>query len=116
MGELIRHSLSTLFEREQFRDPVLAEASVTVTEVRVSPDLRNATAFIMPLGGEGTEEVLAALRHAAPYLRRRLGQHVTLKRLPALAFEADGSFDYADHISDLLRAVEPDTDGGGNGA
>ena len=70
----------------------------------------------MPLGGEGTDEIIAALKHASPYLRRRLGQQVSLKRLPALTFEADGSFDYADRISTLLREVGPEGEGGGDGA
>ena len=116
VGEVIRHSLSAIIEREEFRDPVLSDASVTVTEVRVSPDLRNATAFIVPLGGEGTDEIIGALRHAAPFLRRKLGERVDLKRLPALSFEADSSFDYADRISDLLRDVRSRPDGDGDGA
>jgi ribosome-binding factor A len=73
VGELLRHALAEILEREEFRDPVLADATVTVTEVRASPDMRNATVFVMPLGGRDGTEIVAALRRAAPFLRRRLG-------------------------------------------
>lgn len=105
VGESIRHALSAIFEREEFRDPVLAAVRVTVTEARVSPDLRNATVFVLPLGGGGGTELVEALRRAAPFLRARLGERVTLKRLPLLSFELDTSFDYADRISALLRGT-----------
>lgn len=115
---MLRHALSEILDREEFRDPVLADATVTVTEIRVSPDLRNATAFVVPLGGEGDPELLTALRRAAPFLRKRLGSSVSLKRLPQLSFETDDSFDHADRISALLRGVDPgpaDEDGGQDG-
>jgi len=111
VGEAIRHALSEIFEREQFRDPDLANATITVTEVRVSPDLRNATAFVLPLGGKGGDELVEALGRAAPFLRKRLGGKMTLRRLPHLAFEADASFDNADRISELLRRAESDRAG-----
>lgn len=104
VGEVIRHALAEVFEREEFRDPVLAEATITVTEVRSSPDMRNATVFIMPLGGQEIGDVVTALGRAAPYLRRLLGERVTMKRLPALSFEVDTSFDQAQRIDDLLRS------------
>lgn len=105
VGESIRHALSAIFEREEFRDPVLAAIRVTVTEARISPDLRNATVFVLPLGGAGGAELVEALRRAAPFLRMRLGERMTLKRLPQLSFELDTSFDYADRISALLRGA-----------
>ena len=115
VGESIRHALSAIFEREEFRDPVLAATTVTVTEVRVSPDLRNATAFVLPLGGETDPELVEALGRATPFLRKRLGEKMTLKRLPQLAFERDVSFDNADRISELLRQVATDGPGDGGG-
>src|SRR5690606_18109024 len=86
-------------------DPVLQEVSVTVTEVRVSPDLRNATAFVVPLGGGRMDEVLAALRRATPYLRGQLAREVRLRVAPVLGFAADTSFDQADRIERLLRGI-----------
>lgn len=116
VGELVRHALSSILEREGFRDPVLAQASVTVTEVRVSPDLAHATAFVVPLGGKQGPAVVAALRRAAPYLRRKLGDAVELRRIPALSFEADTSFDHAQRISELLRESGAGGSEGGGGS
>jgi ribosome-binding factor A len=104
VGELLRHVLVDILGRGEIRDPDLAGASVTVTEVRVSPDLRNATAFVMPLGGRRTEEVVAALGRATPYLRRMIGQSLTLKHNPALSFVADQAFDEGARIESILRS------------
>ncbi len=103
VGELIRHALAQSLERGEAHDPGLAKASITVTEVRVSPDLRNATAFVMPLGGDDAEEVLQSLNRAAPFFRRRIGKEVDLRRLPNLVFALDSSFDNANYIDELLR-------------
>jgi len=85
------------------RDPALEGVSLTVAEVRVSPDLRNATAFVMPLGGDNAAEITAALNHAAPFLRRQLGKVITMRYLPRLSFEADVAFDHGERIENLLR-------------
>ena len=120
VGEELRHALAWILERGDIRDPGLGGVTVTVTEVRVSPDLRNATAFVIPLGGGGTEDVVAALNRAAPYLRRKIGKAVKLKYLPGINFIADESFDQAGRISDLLkdpsvaRDLAPEN-GSGNG-
>ncbi len=103
VGEELRHALAWILERGDIRDPGLGGVAVTVTEVRVSPDLRNATAFVMPLGGGESEDVVAALNRAAPFLRRKIGKAVKLKYLPGLKFIADPSFDQAGRISDLLK-------------
>ena len=117
VGELLRHVLVDILGRGDLRDPDLAGTSVTVTEVRVSPDLRNATVFVMPLGGGNTDEVVAALERAAPYLRRMIGQEVTIKFNPSLSFLADQAFDEGSKIERLLRSstvardlVAPDED------
>ena len=112
----MRHALVTVLEHDSIREPGLAGVSVTVTEVRVSPDLRNATAYIIPLGGGNMGVVVDALRRAAPYLRRLLAGHVSIKRLPALKFEPDTSFDQAQRIEALLDGAaigdeEIDSDG-----
>ncbi len=103
VGEEVRHVLARLLERGVLRDPVLAGVSVTVTEVRLSPDLRNATVFVMPLGGIEVEAVVQALGRAAAFLRRQVAGTVALRNVPALTFIADPSFDQAGHIEALLR-------------
>ena len=103
VGEELRHVLSRLLARGELRDPHLAEVSLTVTEVRVSPDLRNATVMVVPLGGADMDRVVAALQRAAPYLRREVGREIALRITPALTFAPDLSFDAAARIDDLLR-------------
>jgi len=103
VGEELRHALSHLLARGELRDPHLADISLTVTEVRVSPDLKNATAFVVPLGGGEPEPVIAALNHAAGFLRSQLGHEVELRHTPRLAFQADHSFDEAARINAILH-------------
>ena len=102
VGEELRHALASIFERGQVRDPGLEGVSVTVTEVRMSPDLRNSTVYVMPLGGGDTGSVIDALRRAKPYLRHQVARTVRLKRVPDMDFRADGSFDEAHHVDTLL--------------
>ena len=106
VGEELRHALAAIIARGELRDPDLADLPVTVTEVRMSPDLRSATAFAAPLGGGDATKVIAALRRAAPFLRRRIGAEMSLKFVPNLQFEEDRSFDYAAHIDGLLRDAD----------
>ncbi len=103
VGESVRHALCEVLGRDLLRDPDLAGQSITVSEVRVSPDMRHATAFVLPLGGGDVDTVLAGLRRAAPYLSTQVGQLIHLKRTPRLAFERDGSFDRASEIDAVLR-------------
>ncbi len=107
VGEELRHALAEVFGRGELRDPALSGLSITVSEVRVSPDLRNATAYVMPLGGGDTAEVLAALGRATPFLRGRVGHMVRLKHTPAFRFEADTTYDEASRIDALLRSAAP---------
>ena len=104
VGEVIRHALVEILSRGELRDPDLDGVSVTVTEVRTSPDLRNATAFVMPLGGVQLDSVVAALNRAAPYFRRELGHALTMKFLPQIHFVADTAFEYGRRIDDILRS------------
>lgn len=106
VGEEIRHALAAVFERETFRDPDLANVSLTVTEVRTSPDLRHARVYIVPLGGGDTTAILAALKRVKPFLRRRIAEMVHFKFLPDLIFAADTTFDQAEHIATLLHRPE----------
>lgn len=104
VGEELRHALAELLQRGDFHDPELAALNVTVTEVRISPDLRNATAFVTPLGGGPMDETLAALRRAGPFLRGQIARAINLRHAPTLSFEADTSFDYASHIDNILHS------------
>lgn len=114
VGEEIRHVLAGILAKGELRDPALSGVAITVSEVRPSPDLKSATAYVMPLAGENQGEIIAALNRAAGHLRGRLGQSVHLKFTPALKFVADESFDDAAHINALLRGdrVARDLDSG----
>lgn len=101
-GELIRHVLVEILQRETLREPELQNVSITVSEVRVSPDLKQATAFAAPLGGGHQREVIDALNRAAPYLRGLLGKKIDLKFTPALKFQSDETFAEAQKIDALL--------------
>jgi ribosome-binding factor A len=117
VGEAIRHTLAQVFQRGDLYDPDLAGVSITVTEVRVSPDLANATAFVTPLGGgERTATVVKALGRVAPVLRAAVARAVPLRVVPRLSFQPDMSFDYAARIGTVLRdpAVARDLGGEGN--
>ena len=111
VGEVVRHALSEIFLRDELRDPDLSGVTITVTEVRVSPDIRNATAFAMPLGGTDCGKVVKALNASARYLRGELARCTELKYVPSLTFEADPSFDAADRIDDLLKRGHTPHDG-----
>ena len=121
VGEEIRHALARLLAEENFRDPVLRDVSITVSEVLPGRDLKSAKAFVYPLGGRSADEVAAALNRAAPFLRGRLGRTIRLKFTPQLVFHADRSYDSASAIDALLNedrvardlADEPDIAGDG---
>jgi ribosome-binding factor A len=102
VGEELRHALARVFAHGEFSDPLLGSANITVTEVRVSPDLRNATAFVTPLGGGGLEEAVVALNHAAGYIRSRLAPELRLRYLPRVRFAADRSFDRAERMEGVM--------------
>lgn len=104
VGEVVRQALSTLLMRDLLKDPALEGVSITVSEVRASPDLRHAKVYCAPLGGVNQEAVVAALNHSAGYLRSLLGAEVSLKYTPELAFVSDQSFDEAMKIESLLRS------------
>jgi len=103
VGEQVRHALSEILMRGDVHDEVLAKASVTVTEVRMSPDLRNATAFVKPLLGRDEEVVLKALRTNTAYLQSEIARRVNMKYAARLKFVADASFDEGGHVDALLR-------------
>jgi len=102
MGEEVRHILSALFLRSKLPEPGLP-TPVTIIQVQMSPDLQNATVFIMPLGGQHREEVLGYLKENAGYIRHQLGKELKSKFTPALRFRLDESFDQAERIEKLLK-------------
>lgn len=102
VGELIRRTLSDVLMRGATHEPELAHVSITVSEVRMSPDLRVATAFVLPLGGGNVDDVIKALARAAPELRHAINKAVSLKFSPQLRFLADESFDRMDETRALL--------------
>lgn len=106
VGEEIRHALSDIFRRGDCRDAEALGVSITVSEVRISPDLKNATAYVSSLTGAKQAELIEVLNHAAPMLRRQLGNKVVLRSLPKLFFKLDKSFDEANRIHTLLNSPE----------
>src|SRR5919109_4126774 len=101
VGEQVRHALSEILMRGDVHDEVLARHSVSITEVRMSPDLRHATVFVKPLLGQDEEAVLKALRQNTAYLQREVAQRVRMKYAARLKFLADESFDEGSHIDRL---------------
>ncbi len=109
-GELVRHALADILGQGGLHDEALAGALVTVTEVRMSPDLRHAVCFVEPLGGAHAGEVVEALNRHARFLRGRLGREIELKFTPDLKFVHDQSFDEASRIDALFRRPEVQRD------
>lgn len=103
VGEQVRHVLSEILQRGDVHDDVLASHVVSVTEVRMSPDLRHATVFVKPLLGRDEEAVLKALRTNTAYLQREVARRIKLKYASKLKFIADESFEEGSHIDRLLR-------------
>ncbi len=103
VGEQVRHVLSDIMARGDVRDETLASHSISITEVRMSPDLRHATVYVKPLLGADEAEVLAALKRHVRYLRGEVSKRVNTKYAAALKFVADESFDEGGHIDALLR-------------
>ena len=120
VAELIRHAIAEVLQRGDIQDAVLNAHVITVPEVRMSPDLKLATAYIMPLGGLNEAPVIAALERNKKALRQEVARRVNLKFAPDLRFLRDATFDEADRIDALLRtdkvrrdleAQKPDGDG-----
>jgi ribosome-binding factor A len=106
VGELVRHALAELLARGAVHDPVIATRTITVPEVRMSPDLQLATIYVMPLGGRDQEATLAALDRHKKFLRGEIARRINLKFAPEIRFRIDESFDEAERIERLLRSPE----------
>jgi len=102
VGERVRHILSELLARQEVHDEVVSAANIAVTEVRMTPDLRNATAYVKPLLGSDEDEVVTALRQNTAFLQREVAKRLGLKFAPKMKFKPDESFDEADRIEKLL--------------
>jgi len=104
VGETVRHALDNILRRGEIHDPELAKYNVTVTEVRMAPDLAHATIFVTPLGGQKGREMLKELKRCAPMLRTEVAQVVKMRHAPELHFQLDESFEYASSIDQALAA------------
>ncbi len=104
VGELVRHALAAIFARGEVEDDALAGAVVTVPEVRMTPDLKIANAYVMPLGGQHAEEIVAALNRNRKFIRGRVAPQINMKYAPEIRFFVDDTFDEASRIDALLRS------------
>jgi ribosome-binding factor A len=118
VGEMLRHALSQILVRCEIRDPDLEGVSVTVTQVKPSPDMRHATIFVEPLGGKNAKQIVTALNRHKAFLRGEMGHMIELKFTPELRFIEDESFSEAQKIEDILKSerVQRDLKAGDDGA
>ena len=103
VGELIKQSLGQIFLREEAKLPILETKNITVTEVRMSPDLKNARAYVIPLGGKDTQKTVNILTEFSHLIRKALSKKIEMKFLPKVSFVSDESFDYAEKIEKLIQ-------------
>ncbi len=106
VGEEIRHALSDIFIRGECRSPDLFDVIITISEVRVAPDMKNATAYFMPLAGQNKEKILETLKMSSGEIRHHISKRVKLRYTPKIFFVLDESFDTAQHINTLLNKPE----------
>ena len=104
VGELIRHAIAQMLARGEIRDEILLKRAITIPEVRLSADLRLADIYVLPLGGEGVDSVLAALNRNRRYIRGEVARAINLKFAPEIRFMADDTFEEARRIDELLRS------------
>ena len=104
VGELIKQSLGQIFLKDEAKVPSLETKNITVTEVRMSNDLKSARAYVIPLGGKDTEKAVSILTEFTPLIRKVLAKKINMKFLPKVSFIGDKSFDYAEKIEKLIRA------------
>jgi ribosome-binding factor A len=110
VGEMLRHALAQILLRGEIRDPELEGVSVTVTQVKPSPDMRHATVFVEPLGGKNAQAIVAALNRHKAFLRGEMGHMIALKFTPELRFVEDTSFAEAQKIESLLKSARVQRD------
>ena len=103
VGELIKQSLGQIFLRDEAKVPTLTTKNITFTEVRMSPDLKSARAYVIPLGGKDTENTVNVLTQFSHLIRKALSKKIDMKFLPKVSFVSDKSFDYAEKIEKLIQ-------------
>ena len=103
VGEMIKQALGMLFIRDEAKLPNISTKEITVTEVRMSPDLKTAKIFVMPLGGKNAENIIEKLKEFSFVIRKVLSKKIVMKFLPKLYFVKDNSFDYAEKIENLIK-------------
>ena len=103
VGELIKQSLGQIFLRDEAKVPTLETRNITVTEVRMSPDLKNAKVYVIPLGGKDSDKAVSALTEFSYLIRKVLSKKIDMKFLPKVSFVSDQSFDYAEKIEKLIQ-------------
>ena len=103
VGELIKQSLGQIFLKDEAKVPSLETKNITVTEVRMSSDLKSARAYVIPLGGKDTEKAVSILTEFTPLIRKVLAKKINMKFLPKVSFVGDKSFDYAEKIEKLIE-------------
>ena len=111
VGELIRKTLVEVFEKVEVRDPDLTNVSITISEVSISPDLKAATVYVMPLGGNGQDGVLSGLRRASSFLRSKIAKIIELRSVPRLDFKIDTAFDNSNNLNKVFKMADISSDG-----
>jgi|TARA_E500000178_G_scaffold226940_1_gene223745 ribosome-binding factor A len=106
VGEELRHLISNALLRETFYDQIIENNDITITEVNVSPDLKNAKVYIMPLGGENKFEVLDSLNKANGRIKKLISNNINLRQIPKLQFRIDETFEYAKNIENILQKIK----------
>ena len=106
VGEELRHLISNALHRETFYDEVIETSNITITEVNVSPDLKNAKVYIMPLGGKQKLEVLESLNKIKGHIKKLISGGITLRQIPKISFIIDTSFEYAKHIDEIIKKIK----------
>ena len=106
VGELVKQNLGELFIRNEAKIPLINSKIITVTEVRMTPDLKTARVYVIPLGGEGTKETVRILTEFSHLVRRALSKRLDIKFLPKLTFVGDNSFEYAEKIEKIIKKIK----------
>ncbi len=106
VGEELRHLISNALLRETFYDQIIENNTITITEVNVSPDLKNAKVYVMPLGGENKLEVLNSLSKATGHIKKLISNNINLRQIPKLQFRIDETFEYARNIEHILKKIK----------
>ncbi|MBO6825691.1 MAG: 30S ribosome-binding factor RbfA [Sneathiella sp.] len=108
VGEQLRHIIAEVLAEGNIHDPDVAGSSITVTEVQTSPDMRNATVYVVPLGGLNEDTIIKGLNRSSGFIQSEMGRQLSMKFTPRLSFKRDDSFDYGDHIDSLIRSIHKD--------